>query len=162
MDVPSTRRGVLKSAAALLAAWTGGSVFAAKSEAQTTGNLEKKAYPAAPAAAGGSQHPLFSPAVSYGNLLFLSGVGAHFKGTIEEHTQHVLDELKKTLEGAGSSFHKVLKVSVFLNDIKDYDAMNKVYGGADWGPMPPVRTTVSPAGGVPGGSLVEIDVIAYI
>lgn len=161
MDVPSTRRGVLKSAAALLAAWTGGSILAGKSEAQTTGNLEKKAYPSAPPA-GGSQHPLFSPAVSYGNLLFLSGVGAHFKGTIEEHTQHVLDELKKTLEGAGSSLHKVLKVSVFLNDIKDYDAMNKVYGGADWGPMPPVRTTVSPAGGVPGGSLVEIDLIAYI
>jgi 2-iminobutanoate/2-iminopropanoate deaminase len=161
MDVPSTRRGILKSAAALLAAWTGGAILTGKADAQGTGQMEKKAYPAS-GAPSSSQRPLFSPAVSYGNLLFLSGVGAHFKGTIEQHTQHVLDELQKTLEGAGSSLHKVLKVSVFLNDIKDYDAMNKVYAGADWGAMPPVRTTVSPAGGVPGGSLVEIDLIAYI
>ena len=42
--------------------------------------------------------PLFSGAVSYGNLLFLAGVGAHFQGTIEQHTQHVLDELEKKLE----------------------------------------------------------------
>ena len=57
---------------------------------------------------------------------------------------------------------KVLKVSVFLNDLKDYDAMNKVYHGAPWGDIPPVRTTVAPAGGIPGNSLVEIDLIAYI
>jgi enamine deaminase RidA (YjgF/YER057c/UK114 family) len=50
---------------------------------------------------------------------------------------------------------------VFLNDLKDYDAMNKAYDGK-WGPNPPVRTTVAPAGGIPGNSLVEIDVIAYI
>lgn len=160
MGVPSTRRGIIKSAAALVAAWTGGAVLSRSASAQATERLEKKAYPAP--GASSSQKPLFSPAVSYGNLLFLSGVGAHFKGTIEQHTQHVLDELQKTLEGAGSSLQKVLKVSVFLNDLKDYDAMNKVYAGADWGPHPPVRTTVSPAGGIPGNSLVEIDLIAYI
>ena len=56
---------------------------------------------------------------------------------------------------------KVLKVSVFLNDLKDYDAMNEVFEGR-FGDNPPVRTTVAPAGGIPGNSLVEIDVIAYI
>jgi 2-iminobutanoate/2-iminopropanoate deaminase len=56
---------------------------------------------------------------------------------------------------------KVLKVSVFLNDLKDYDAMNKVFHGR-FGDNPPVRTTVAPAGGIPGHSLVEMDVIAYI
>jgi enamine deaminase RidA (YjgF/YER057c/UK114 family) len=40
--------------------------------------------------------------------------------------------------------------------------MNKVYANAGWGSIPPVRTTVAPMGGVPGHSLVEIDVIAYI
>lgn len=159
METASTRRGLLKNAAAVVAASAGGVLLTTKASAQTTGKLTKKRYPPTKP---GEKRPLFSSAVSYGNLLFLSGVGAHFKGTIQQHTQHVLDQIQKTLNGAGSSMQKVLKVSVFLNDLKDYDAMNKVYAGADWGPIPPVRTTVAPAGGIPGNSLVEIDVIAYI
>ncbi|HZS55451.1 MAG TPA: RidA family protein [Bryobacteraceae bacterium] len=107
-----------------------------------------------------AQTPLFSPAVSYGSLLFLSGVGAHFEGDITAHTKHVLDEIEQKLQAAGSSMQKVLKAQVYLADLKDYDAMNKVFQGR-FGPEPPVRTTVSVAG-VPGKSLVEIDVIAYI
>jgi enamine deaminase RidA (YjgF/YER057c/UK114 family) len=102
----------------------------------------------------------FSPAVSYGNLLFLSGVGAHFEGDIKAHTKHVLDEIQKQLEAVGSSMNQVLKVQVYLADLKDYDAMNEVYTGR-FGSEPPVRTTVAVAG-VPGKSLVEIDVVAYI
>lgn len=104
--------------------------------------------------------PLFSGAVSYGNLLFLSGIGAHFEGDIKAHTDHVLNEIKKQLEAAGSSMEKCLKCQVYLADLKDYDAMNEVFRGR-FGSEPPVRTTVSVAG-VPGKSLVEIDVIAYI
>ncbi|HEY6991027.1 MAG TPA: RidA family protein [Bryobacteraceae bacterium] len=104
--------------------------------------------------------PLFSPAVSYGNLLFLSGIGAHFEGDIKTHTKHVLDEIQSKLEACGSSMDKVLKAQVYLADLKDYDAMNEVFRGR-FGSEPPVRTTVSVAG-VPGKSLVEIDVIAYI
>lgn len=103
---------------------------------------------------------LFSPAVSYGNLLFLSGVGAHMEGDIKVHTKHVLDEIQQKLEAAGSSMNKVLKAQVYLADLKDYQDMNDVFMGR-FGPEPPVRTTVSVAG-VPGKSLVEIDVIAYI
>lgn len=105
--------------------------------------------------------PLFSPAVSYGNLLFISGIGAHFKGDIKEHTKHVLDQIQQTLEAAGSSMEKVLKVNVYLNDLKDYAAMNEVFQGR-FGKEPPVRTTIAAAGGIPGDSLVEIDCIAYI
>jgi 2-iminobutanoate/2-iminopropanoate deaminase len=104
---------------------------------------------------------LFSPAVSYGNLLFISGIGAHFEGDIKAHTKHVLDEVQKKLEAAGSSMEKVLKVNVYLNDLKDYAAMNEVFLGR-FGPDPGVRTTVACAGGIPGNSLVEIDCIAYI
>jgi 2-iminobutanoate/2-iminopropanoate deaminase len=104
--------------------------------------------------------PLFSPAVSYGNLLFIQGIGAHFEGDIKAHTKHVLDEIKTRLESCGSSMEKVLKCNVYLADLKDYTAMNEVFLGS-FGPEPPVRTTVSVAG-VPGKSLVEIDVIAYI
>jgi 2-iminobutanoate/2-iminopropanoate deaminase len=104
--------------------------------------------------------PLFSGAVSYGNLLFLSGIGAHFKGDIKAHTKHVLDEIEKQLEACGSSMTKVLKAQVYLAHLKDYKQMNEEFQGR-FGPEPPVRTTVSVAG-VPGKSLVEIDVIAYI
>jgi len=104
---------------------------------------------------------LFSPAVSYGNLLFISGIGAHFEGDIKSHTAHVLDEIKKKLEAAGSSMEKVLKVNVYLNDLKDYAGMNEVFLGK-FGPEPGVRTTIAAAGGIPGNSLVEIDCIAYI
>lgn len=104
---------------------------------------------------------LFSPAVSYGGLLFISGIGAHFEGDIKAHTKHVLDEIQKKLEECGSSMEKVLKVNVYLNDLKDYAAMNEVFLGR-FGKEPGVRTTVAPAGGIPGNSLVEIDCIAYI
>jgi 2-iminobutanoate/2-iminopropanoate deaminase len=105
--------------------------------------------------------PLFSGVVSYGNLVFLSGIGAHFEGDIKAHTAHVLEEMKKKLEEVGSSMEKVLKVNVYLNDLKDYAAMNEVFLGK-FGPEPGVRTTIAAAGGIPGNSLVEIDCIAYV
>ncbi len=105
--------------------------------------------------------PLFNGGVSYGNLLFIAGKGAHVEGDIKVHTKIVLDEVKRELENAGSSMEKVLKCNVYLNDLKDYKAMNEVFMGA-FGPEPPVRTTIAAAGGIPGNSLVEIDVIAYI
>jgi len=108
-----------------------------------------------------SRTPLFSGAVSYGNLLFIAGKGAHYKGDIKQHTKTVLDEVQKELEAAGSSMEKVLKCNVYLNDLNDYKAMNEVFQGR-FGEEPPVRTTIAAAGGIPGGSLVEIDVIAYI
>ncbi|MBW4026317.1 MAG: RidA family protein [Acidobacteria bacterium] len=156
----TTRRNMLKTAAK--AAAVGGAALAASGTAQAKTKeapLEKKAYGLAPS--DPNEAPLFSPAVSYGSLLFLSGVGAHFPGDVQAHTKHVLDELEKQLVNAGSSMDKVLKVNVYLNDIKDWPAMNEVYKGR-FGKVPPVRTTVAPAGGIPGNSLVEIDLIAYI
>ena len=153
-----SRRGLLKNAAKAAAAVTAGTALAPAAKAQTTGKLEKKAY-GTPSKE--SETPLFSSVISYGNLVFLAGVGAHFKGTVEEHTKHVLDELEKNLAKAGSSMEKVLKVNVYLNDLKDWPRMNTVYQGR-FGKIPPVRTTIAAAGGIPGDSLVEIDCIAYI
>ena len=73
--------------------------------------------------------PLFSGIVSYGNLVFIAGIGAHFEGDIKAHTKHVLDEIQKRLEAIGSSMEKVLKVNVYLHDLKDYTAMNEVFLG---------------------------------
>jgi enamine deaminase RidA (YjgF/YER057c/UK114 family) len=105
--------------------------------------------------------PLFAGAVSYGNLLFIAGKGAHVEGDIKLHTDIVLKEIQRELEAAGSSMDKVLKCNVYLNNLADYAAMNEVFRGR-FGDEPPVRTTIAAAGGIPGNSLVEIDVIAYI
>jgi 2-iminobutanoate/2-iminopropanoate deaminase len=107
--------------------------------------------------------PLFSGSTKLGNMIFVAGKGAHVEPfEIKAHTEIVLKELEKELKKAGSSMEKVLKVTVFLNDIADYQGMNDVYKGR-FGKNPPVRTTIAVAkGGVPGNSLVEMDCIAYI
>jgi enamine deaminase RidA (YjgF/YER057c/UK114 family) len=149
------RRAFVTGASAALAA----TAAAATGQAQDTGKPVKKVHwkdgkrP--------EKTPLFSGVVSYGGLVFLSGVGAHFEGDIAAHTKHVLDEIQKKLEEVGSSMEKVLKVNVYLNDLKDYKAMNDVFLGR-FGPEPPVRTTIAAAGGIPGNSLVEIDCIAAL
>ena len=105
--------------------------------------------------------PLFNGTVSYGNLLFIAGVGYHSEGDIKVHTKAVLDQIQQQLESAGSSMEKVVKCNVYLNDLKDYAGMNEMFQGR-FGAEPPVRTTIAAAGGIPGNSLVEIDVIAII
>jgi enamine deaminase RidA (YjgF/YER057c/UK114 family) len=105
--------------------------------------------------------PLFSGITSFGGLVFIAGIGAHFEGDIKAHTKHVLDEIQQRLESVGSSMEKVVKCNVYLNDLKDYAAMNETFLGR-FGPEPPVRTTIAAAGGIPGNSLVEIDVIATL
>lgn len=105
--------------------------------------------------------PLYSGSTKLGNLVFVSGAGAHFEGDIRSHTDHVLKEIEKELIKAGSSMDKVLKVNVLLHDLKDYKAMNEVYKGR-FGKNPPVRTTVAVHAGVPGNSWVEIDCVAYV
>ena len=149
------RRTFLAGASAAL----GATVAAKTARAEDTGKPVKKVHwkdgkrP--------EKTPLFSSVVSAGGLVFVAGVGAHFEGDITAHTKHVLDEIQKKLEEAGSSMDKVLKVNVYLNDLKDYKAMNDAFLGR-FGPEPPVRTTIAAAGGIPGNSLVEIDCIATL
>jgi enamine deaminase RidA (YjgF/YER057c/UK114 family) len=144
------RRGFLKAGVAAAAG-------AGAAQGQSSG-MVKKVHRRGPKPA---KTPLFNRAVSYGNLLFIAGVGYHKPGDIKVHTKGVLDEIQADLENAGSSMEKVLQCRVFLNDLKDYKGMNEVFQGR-FGENPPVRTTIAAAGGIPGDSLVEIDVIAYI
>jgi enamine deaminase RidA (YjgF/YER057c/UK114 family) len=158
VTVKTNRRRFLKSAPAAAA---GAAVMApAAARAQVAGtNPTKNVH--WPGGKRPDQQPLFSPVVSFGNMVFISGIGAHFEGDIKAHTKHVLDEIQERLEEVGSSMPKVLKVNVYLNDLKDYAGMNEVFLGR-FGPDPGVRTTIAAAGGIPGNSLVEIDCIAYI
>jgi len=167
----SNRRSFLAKAPALAVATVGASAAAVAAQDKAAAKAPAAPAPSAPEKpvkkvlwSGGKapeKQALFSPAVSYGNLLFISGIGAHFEGDIKAHTDHVLKEIQKKLEAAGSSMEKVLKVNVYLNDLKDYKAMNEVFLGR-FGAEPGVRTTIAAAGGIPGDSLVEIDCIAYI
>ena len=148
------RRSILKKLFASLVAVTGiGSV--AKATGSST--AKKEVFNVV----NDQDVPLFSGATKYGGLVFIAGKGAHVAPfEIKAHTEIVLKELEKELIKAGSSMEKVLKVTVYLNDIADYKAMNEVYKGR-FGKNPPVRSTIAVAkGGVPGDSLVEMDCIA--
>jgi enamine deaminase RidA (YjgF/YER057c/UK114 family) len=146
----NTRRRLLQGAAAAMAG-------AGAAQAQGSAPERKVHYRSGKKPA---KTPLFSGAVSYGNLLFIAGKGAHFEGDIKAHTKHVLDEIQRELENAGSSMNNVLKCNVYLSKAEDYGPMNEVFLGR-FGEHPPVRTTIA-AAWIPGNSLVEIDVIAFI
>ena len=149
------RRSVLKKLFTSLVGITGFGVIA---KAKTNSTDEKEVN----GIVYDQEVPLFSQSTKLGNLVFIAGQGAHFEGDIKSHTDHVLKSMEEQLVKAGSSMKKVLKVCVFLNDIKDYQGMNEVFKGR-FGDNPPVRTTVAvAAGGVPGNSLVEMDCMAYI
>lgn len=126
----SNRRQFLRLAPAAAAAAAAGSPAVVRAEQQATDTPVKRVH-----WSGGTRPertPLFSGVVSYGNLVFISGIGAHFPGDITAHTDHVLTEIQQRLENAGSSMEKVLKVNVYLNDLRDYQAMNAVFQGRFW------------------------------
>jgi enamine deaminase RidA (YjgF/YER057c/UK114 family) len=151
----NSRRKAVKG---VLAAAAAGIAVSQVSAAESKTNSSKKVVTSITKS---NDVPLFSGGVTYGNLVFIAGKGAHFEGDIAAHTDHVLNELEKELKKHGSSMDKVLKVNVYLHDLNDYQGMNDVYRGR-FGENPPVRTTVAVFGGVPGDSLVEIDCIAAL
>jgi 2-iminobutanoate/2-iminopropanoate deaminase len=110
---------------------------------------------------------VLSPGIQFGNLLFISGAGAHdpkthkvVEGPIGNQVRQCLENLKTVLEAAGSSMEHVLKCTVFLTDISTFQEMNQVYKTffpAD----PPARSTIA-VKDLPGNSPVEIECYAYV
>lgn len=148
-----TRRGLLKNVTKAAAA---GALMTGEASAQTRSAVKKDAT-------GKSQTAFpFTTVVSFGNLLFVSGIGCRVKGSIEEETKWVLDEIEKNLIASGSSLEKVLKVNIFMEDIKQFDRMNAVYKTRNWGKVFPARNTVQPAALPAGDYGLAIDCIAYI
>ena len=156
----TNRRSFLGRGAATAAVAATAAAVPAKAQEKPAKRVLRANGAPAPRPAPGAKNPRMSATVLYGNLLFISGVGYHEEGDVKVHTKGVLDSIKKQLEAAGSSIEKCLKCNVYLNDLKDYNAMNEVYD-LYFGPEPPARTTIA-AAGVPGNSLVEIDVVAYV
>ncbi len=109
----------------------------------------------------------YSQAIACGDLLFLSGqvpldpgTGTLVRGTVQEEVARVLDNLKAVLEAAGAGFDRVVRTTVYLTDMKDFEAMNEVYARC-FGTNRPARSTVQ-VSGLPRGARVEIDAIARL
>jgi 2-iminobutanoate/2-iminopropanoate deaminase len=107
----------------------------------------------------------YSQAIAANGLVFVSGQLALKPGdtelragSIEEQTQQVFANLGAILEAAGSGLDKLVKTTVFLQNLDDFQGMNSIYT-AHVGDTPPARSTVEVAR-LPSGALVEIEAIA--
>jgi len=107
----------------------------------------------------------YSQAIDAGDFVFLSGqvpidpkTGELVPGDIEAQTERVLDNLAAVLEAAGCSFADVVKTTIYLMDLGDFQVVNATYAKR-FSPAPPARATVQ-VSALPKGSRVEIDAIA--
>jgi len=102
-----------------------------------------------------------------GSFLFLAGqvgidpaTGQVVEGGIQEQTNQVLKNLSAVLRAANSSLEKVVKTTVYLTDLNEFQPMNEVYAQyfSDW---KPARATVQ-VSRLPLGAKVEIDAVAIV
>lgn len=107
----------------------------------------------------------YSQAISYGNMLFMSGqiaiqksTGKIITATIEEETEQVMFNLKEVLKQAGMSFENVVKSTIFLKDMNAFPKVNEIYGKY-FVNQPPARETVE-VSRLPKDVNVEISCIA--
>jgi 2-iminobutanoate/2-iminopropanoate deaminase len=161
-ETKTSRKSALKSMFAAVVSAGAGLLGVSKAGASGLNNKDAfiKKIPDQKQSESGRQ-PLFSSVVVHDGLVYVAGKGEHGEGDITVHTTSVLDQIQAELEGVGSSMEKVLKVNVYLHDMRDYDEMNAAYRGR-FGDSPPVRSTVACYNGIPGNSLVEIDCIAAL
>lgn len=109
----------------------------------------------------------YSQAIKHGEMLFISGqipldpeTGEISAPEIMGQTRQVLDNISAILISVGGGTASVVKTTVFLASLVDFDLMNEVY--AEYFPFcPPARTTIEVAA-LPKGALVEIETIAII
>jgi 2-iminobutanoate/2-iminopropanoate deaminase len=108
----------------------------------------------------------YSQAISAGGFVFVSGQlglkpgDTAISGGIAEQTEQVFANLKAILEEAGTGLDRLVKTTVFLQNLDDFQGMNEVYAG-HVGATPPARATVEVAQ-LPSGALVEIEAIALL
>jgi 2-iminobutanoate/2-iminopropanoate deaminase len=107
----------------------------------------------------------YSQAIDAGDFVFLSGqvpidpkTGELVQGDIAAQTERVLDNLAAVLEAAGCSFADVVKTTIFLTDLGDFQVVNATYGKR-FTAAPPARATIQ-VSALPKGARVEIDAIA--
>jgi 2-iminobutanoate/2-iminopropanoate deaminase len=107
----------------------------------------------------------YSQAVHSGSLLFCSGQipldpksGQIVSGDIGAQTRRVLNNIAAVLKAEGATFEDVVKTTIFLTDLSDFQTVNEIYG-TYFEQQPPARSTVQ-VSALPKGANVEIEVIA--
>ena len=107
----------------------------------------------------------YSQAVRGGNFLFCSGQipldpksGQIVSGDIAAHTRRVLDNIGAVLKAEGLTFETIVKTTIFLTDLADFQTVNEIYGSY-FKQQPPARSTVQ-VSALPKGANIEIEVIA--
>ena len=124
--------------------------------------MDYVATPDAPKAIGP-----YSQAVKANGFLYTSGqialdpaTGNLVDGSFEEQVPRVLRNLDAVLRAGGSSFDRVLKATVYLTDLANFQAMNAIYAEY-FGDHKPARTTVG-VSQLPKGGALEIDLVALV
>lgn len=150
---------------ALLAALV---AFAIAVRAEPQGGPEEPP-PAQKRAVYGGTKPLgpYTPGIDLGNLVFLAGqvglnpaTGKLVEGGVQPEARQAMENLGRVLKEAGLGYGNVVKTTIFLTDIRDFAAVNEVYGSFfPEGSPPPARSTVAVAA-LPAGARIEIDFIA--
>jgi 2-iminobutanoate/2-iminopropanoate deaminase len=114
----------------------------------------------APAAVGP-----YSQAVRVGSTIYCAGQipldpksGQIVSGGIDVQTRRVLDNVAAVLKAESLTFDNIVKTTIFLTDLNDFQTVNEIYGSY-FRQQPPARSTVQVAG-LPKGAQVEIEVIA--
>lgn len=109
----------------------------------------------------------YSQGVKVGNFIFVSGqipidpkTGKIVGNDIMVQTKRVLENIKAVLETAGANLTNVVKTTVYLVDMDDFNTMNEIYA-TYFSEKPPARSTVE-VSKLPKGSKIEVDVIAYV
>ncbi len=109
----------------------------------------------------------YSQAVVASGLVFCSGqvaidpaTGSLVEGGVSEQCEQVLKNLGAVLDAAGASFASVVKTTIFLADLEDFQVVNAIYGKR-FGEEPPARATVE-VSRLPLDVRVEIDAIAIV
>ncbi|MBW1704749.1 MAG: RidA family protein [Deltaproteobacteria bacterium] len=109
----------------------------------------------------------YSQAILMGNLVFTSGqvaidpdVGKLIEGGIQEQTRQVMTNLSAVLEAAGTDFTRIVKATVFLDDINDFAEFNEVY--SEYFPSNPPARSAFQVAALPLGAVVEIEMIATV
>jgi len=114
----------------------------------------------------GTPNGIFSPAIITGDLVYTSGqIGIDSKSGqlaegFEAQLEQVFKNLETVLEASGSSINHVVKATVFLADMNDYNKLNELYPKKFKGD-PPARTTVQVAR-LPRDARIEIEVVAVL
>jgi 2-iminobutanoate/2-iminopropanoate deaminase len=109
----------------------------------------------------------YSQGIRFGELVFVSGqlgidarTAELVEGGIAEQTAQAMRNLEAILEEGGSSLKQLLKTTIYLADLADFQAMNEVYG-KHLGNQPPARATIQ-VGALPSGALVEIEALGHL